>query len=145
MDEVQQGRLDLSLPANLPIPKGPWRNIRPMRSPYIYLFNAVGQVNTSSEGTDAAVSPTDIITAGGSPLPHRVIESTSMAMLSDLSPPPDVPINLSPSDNTRDEYYPSPVSSTGLDWEFSQDSSDQESSVDFVMSEDGARSNSGSE
>jgi len=43
--------------------------------------------------------------------------------------------NLSLQDSPREEYYPSPVSSTGLDWKFSQDGSDHESSVDFVMSE----------
>ena len=62
MVEVQQGQLDLSLPPNLPILKPPWRNITPMRSHYIYPFNASGQSDTSLEGSDIAVSPMDILT-----------------------------------------------------------------------------------
>ena len=170
MVEVQQGRLDLSLPPNLPIPKPPWRNIRPMRSRYIYPFNANGQHDTSSEGSDVAMSPTDIIP--GSDLPPAAIVPESMypipivtdffappgqptdtssdkiAILTDSSPPPGQPTHVSPSDNGKEEYYPSPVSSTGLDWEFSQDGSDHESSIDFAMSEhseDASIPSSGSE
>jgi hypothetical protein len=61
--------------------------------------------------------------------------------------PPGHPSDLS-LDNTRDDYFPSPVSSTGLDWEFSEEGSDHESSIDFGMSEyceNATHSNSGSE
>ena len=149
MVEVQQGRLDLSLPPNLPIPKPPWRNISPMRSRYIYPFNASGQGDSSLEGSDVAVSPTDILI--GSALPPAAIVTKSMSpipILTDFSVPPAQPSDVSLSDNAKDEYFPSPVSSTGLDWEFSQDSSDHESSIDFAMSEDGEDEtlpNSGSE
>ena len=137
MVEVQQGRLDLSLPPNLPIPKPPWRNITPMRSHYIYPFNASGQSDTSLEGSDVAASPTDILI--GSALPPAVIVTKSMfpiPILTNFSMPSAQPSDMSPSDNAKDEYYPSPVSSTGLNWEFSQDSSDHKSSIDFTMSED---------
>ena len=149
MVEVQQGQLDLSLPPNLPILKPSWRNIRPMRSCYIYPSNASGQGDMSSEGSDIAVSPTDIIT--GSDLPPVVIVTESMSpipILTNSSVPAAQPSDMSPSDNAKDEYYPSPISSTGLKWEFSQDGSDHESSIDFAMSEDckdATLPNSGSE
>jgi hypothetical protein len=138
MDEVQQGRMNLSLPPNLPIPHRPWRNIRPMRSNYVYPFKFSGQDNASSEGSDIAASPMEGIT--GDSLSAAVItDSISPAAVGSrifgLSPP-GLPDDLPPlEDNIGEEYHPSPVSSTGLDWEVSEDASDHESSVDFVMSE----------
>lgn len=147
MDEVQRGQMDLHLPHNLPIPKGPWRNIRPMRSRYIHPLNTVGQ-DTTSEGSDIAVSPIDVLTGSGSHPADMVAESTSPTAVLTALAPPGYSSDLSASDHSKEEYYPSPVSSTGLDWEFSQDGSDHESSVDFMMSEDHEDtilSNSGSE
>jgi len=84
---------------------------------------------------------------GDSLPPAEMVTNTSpptALSLEILSPPADAHI-LSPQDSPREEYYPSPVSSTGLDWKFSQDGSDHESSVDFVMSEHSEESFSNSE
>ena len=138
MDEVQQGRMDLNVPPNVPIPPRPWRNIRPFRSRYISPFKPSGQSNMSSDGSDIAVSPMDNITGDALPPAEMVTESTSPSVTPDLLLPPGQPIDLSPpADNIREEdYNPSPVSSTGLDWEFYQNGSDHEYSIDFGMSED---------
>ena len=69
--------------------------------------------------------PAEMITESAPPT------ALSMEMLST----PAATSNVSPSDGSREEYYPSPVSSTGLDWELSQQGSDHESSADFEMSE----------
>ncbi|EDR10210.1 uncharacterized protein LACBIDRAFT_325901 [Laccaria bicolor S238N-H82] len=139
MDEVQLGQLDLTLPPNLPIPKGPWRSIPPMRSRYIFRYTTFARDNTSSVGSDSSVvPPADMVTEPTCPT----------ADVTEIGWPPGHPSDLSPLDNTRDDYFPSPVSSTGLDWEFSEEGSDHESSIDFGMSEyceDVTCSNSGSE
>lgn len=124
MDEVQYGRMDLSLPPNLPIPQRPWSNIKPMKSRFIYPYKA--------PESHMAVSPMENMTSDPLHPMEMVTESTAEpappGQVWDTSPPP--------GDAEEEDYDPSPVSSTGLDWEVSQNGSDHESSVDFVMGED---------
>lgn len=100
-------------------------------APLTDLFTG-SSVNRSPQRTDV-LPPSETLTATSSPtaLPPTGA-STDPAS-------PAVSLNDEVEDNTRDDNYPSPVSSTNLDWELSQDGSDDESSVDFGMTEDSER------
>ena len=86
-------------------------------------------VNRSPQRTDI-LPPSETLTASSSPMALPPMgASTDPAS-------PAASLNDEVEDNTRDENYPSPISSTNLDWELSQDGLDDESSVDFGMTED---------
>ena len=146
IEEVQQGQMELCPLSDLPIPPCPWRNITQMTSQLSFTFEDDGRnpsivsrslVNSCPQGNDLGnvLPPTDTLTATSSP----------MAILTAISSPPDRSIQtlLPPEgniddldDNNRDGNFPSPVSSTKIDWEMSEDGSNHESSDDFVMSGD---------
>ena len=99
---------------------------------------AASSVNRSSsqENESGKVSPPLETLA---PLSYPTAGSIDMAVPAGGSPDRVSPAEClydQVDENNGDENYPSPVSFTNLDWEFSQEGSDQDSSDDFVRSED---------
>jgi len=85
--------------------------------------------------TQMLVPPTDTLTTRSSLMGIlTAISSPLDRSIQTLLPPEGDIDNL--DDNNQDENFLSPVSSTNLSWEMSQDGSDHESSDDFVMSGD---------
>ena len=128
----------------LPPPETLIASLSPTASP-TEIIRAAAVDRSSPQGNDAGkVSPPSETLA---PLSYPIAGSVDISAPAGGSTDSESPaecLNNEVDDSNGDENYPSPVSSTNLDWEFSQDGSDEESSDDFVRNEDSEEESSSS-
>ena len=124
-----------SSPNVLPPPESLIASLSPIAPP-LEIFSVSSVDRSSPQGNDSGKVSTPLETLA--PLSYPTAGSVEMSAPAGGSPdrvsPPEC-LNDEVDDSNGDDNYPSPVSSTNLDWECSQDGSDQESSDDFVGSE----------